>query len=101
MAKCGETCEVYSRIVGYLRPVSNWNRGKQEEFKQRKNYSEVKACQTETGTDQEAAEDQEQDANSETARQADKTRTRHKYADKGAEETPLKPKTPKLHKTEF
>ncbi len=28
--------EVYSRVVGYYRPVQNWNRGKQEEFKQRK-----------------------------------------------------------------
>lgn len=28
--------EVYSRIVGYIRPVSQWNRGKQEEFKDRK-----------------------------------------------------------------
>ena len=30
--------EVYSRIVGYLRPVQNWNKAKKEEFKQRKNY---------------------------------------------------------------
>ena len=29
-------CEVYSRVVGYLRPVSNWNPGKQQEFKERK-----------------------------------------------------------------
>ncbi len=28
-------CEVYSRIVGYLRPVDNWNEGKKEEFKDR------------------------------------------------------------------
>ena len=28
-------CEVYSRIVGYLRPVSNWNEGKQAEWKDR------------------------------------------------------------------
>lgn len=28
--------EVYSRIVGYYRPVQNWNKGKQEEFKDRK-----------------------------------------------------------------
>ena len=27
--------EVYSRIVGYLRPVNQWNEGKQEEFKDR------------------------------------------------------------------
>ena len=31
--------EVYSRIVGYYRPVQNWNKGKQKEFKQRIDYS--------------------------------------------------------------
>ncbi len=31
-------CEVYSRIVGYLRPVDHWNEGKQEEFKERLTY---------------------------------------------------------------
>jgi len=31
-------CEVYSRVVGYLRPVDQWNDGKQEEFKQRKMF---------------------------------------------------------------
>lgn len=34
--KCGAQTEVYSRVVGYLRPVSNWNDGKKEEFKNRK-----------------------------------------------------------------
>jgi len=29
-------CEVYSRVVGYFRPVQNWNKGKQQEFKERK-----------------------------------------------------------------
>ncbi len=33
-----QPCEVYSRIVGYLRPVQQWNLGKQEEFKQRKEF---------------------------------------------------------------
>jgi len=28
--------EVYSRVVGYFRPVNQWNRGKQEEFSNRK-----------------------------------------------------------------
>jgi ribonucleoside-triphosphate reductase len=32
---CASTCEVYSRIVGYLRPVEQWNNGKQEEYKLR------------------------------------------------------------------
>lgn len=31
-------CEVYSRVVGYLRPVSQWNEGKQAEFADRKCY---------------------------------------------------------------
>ena len=38
MAKCGEKTEVYSRVTGYFRPVSNWNKGKKEEFKDRKTY---------------------------------------------------------------
>ncbi len=32
-------CEVWSRPVGYLRPVQHWNKGKKEEFKERKNYN--------------------------------------------------------------
>jgi len=31
-------CEVYSRIVGYLRPISQWNTGKSQEYKQRREY---------------------------------------------------------------
>jgi len=31
-------CEVYSRIVGYLRPVQNWNKGKRQEFAARRAY---------------------------------------------------------------
>ena len=30
--------EIYSRVVGFLTPVSQWNRGKKEEFKDRKTY---------------------------------------------------------------
>ena len=33
-----QQCEVYSRIVGYLRPVQQWNLGKIEEFKHRKEF---------------------------------------------------------------
>jgi len=38
--KCAieQPCEVYSRVVGYLRPVSQWNEGKQQEFKDRKEF---------------------------------------------------------------
>ena len=32
-------CEVYSRVVGYIRPITQWNDGKQEEFKDRKLFS--------------------------------------------------------------
>ncbi len=31
-------CEVYSRVVGYIRPVEQWNKGKQQEYKERKHY---------------------------------------------------------------
>mgnify|MGYP000928347546 FL=1 len=36
--KCGEECEIYSRIVGYLRSISQWNDGKRAEFDMRKHY---------------------------------------------------------------
>jgi ribonucleoside-triphosphate reductase len=39
MAKCGEKTEIYSRVCGYFRPVSNWNKGKKEEFKERVTYN--------------------------------------------------------------
>lgn len=35
---CGAKCEVYSRVVGYLRPVDQWNDGKQAEFAIRKTF---------------------------------------------------------------
>jgi len=35
---CGADCEVYSRVVGYLRPVDQWNDGKQAEFAVRKTF---------------------------------------------------------------
>ena len=35
---CGRETEVYSRVVGYLRPVAQWNDGKQEEFHMRKTF---------------------------------------------------------------
>jgi ribonucleoside-triphosphate reductase (formate) len=38
-----QPCEVYSRVVGYLRPIQQWNEGKQEEFKNRKEYKIPKA----------------------------------------------------------
>jgi len=44
---CGETTEVYSRVVGYLRPVAQWNNGKKEEFIQRKSFRVEKAVHPE------------------------------------------------------
>jgi len=37
-------CEIYSRVVGYIRPIQQWNEGKQEEFKDRKLF-EVQATE--------------------------------------------------------
>jgi len=39
--ECGRVCEVYSRVVGYLRPVNQWNDGKQAEFKKRSTFDEA------------------------------------------------------------
>ena len=35
---CGKEVDVYSRIVGYLRPIKTWNDGKQQEFADRKEF---------------------------------------------------------------
>ncbi|MEG2801757.1 MAG: ribonucleoside triphosphate reductase [Longicatena sp.] len=35
---CGQGTEVWSRITGYYRPVQNWNEGKAQEYKERKEY---------------------------------------------------------------
>jgi ribonucleoside-triphosphate reductase len=36
--KCNQETEVYSRVVGYLRPIKQWNKGKQAEFSMRKTF---------------------------------------------------------------
>ncbi|MEK7658440.1 MAG: ribonucleoside triphosphate reductase [Patescibacteria group bacterium] len=33
-----QPCEVYSRVVGYIRPVQQWHKGKKQEYKERKEY---------------------------------------------------------------
>jgi hypothetical protein len=43
-------CEVYSRIVGYLRPVQDWNKGKQQEFTERKTYAVPESVQQSDGS---------------------------------------------------
>jgi len=41
--KCDGKMETYSRVVGYFRPVQNWNKGKQHEFFMRVPYDINKA----------------------------------------------------------
>lgn len=48
MAKCAQPTETYSRVCGYFRPVNQWNRGKLEEFRERKTYK-VKSKETKEG----------------------------------------------------
>ncbi|MDD3924768.1 MAG: anaerobic ribonucleoside-triphosphate reductase [Erysipelotrichaceae bacterium] len=36
--KCQSETEVYSRITGYYRPIKNWNKGKSQEYHDRKEY---------------------------------------------------------------
>lgn len=37
--KCGRKCVIYSRVCGYFAPVRQWNKGKREEFKQRRVFN--------------------------------------------------------------
>jgi hypothetical protein len=50
MMKCGKKCEVFSRVVGYMRPVQLWNRGKQEEFKDRVEFDEKVSLKSDFAT---------------------------------------------------
>ena len=36
--RCNGKTEVYSRVCGFFRPVQQWNRGKREEFKERREF---------------------------------------------------------------
>ncbi len=38
---CKQKCEVYSRIVGYFRPIQNWNPGKRQEFQDWQPFSKL------------------------------------------------------------
>lgn len=42
-----QECEVYSRVVGYIRPVKQWNKGKQAEFHDRTPFNIDKNVSTE------------------------------------------------------
>ena len=62
--ECGHLTEVYSRVVGYYRPVQNWNKGKKEEFEARKTFKlndkvvapAARACACETRDERIAAQ---------------------------------------------
>ncbi len=60
---CGKETEVYSRITGYYRPIKNWNAGKTEEFKERKEYT-LEASHF-TNKDQEKLEESEKEDHNE------------------------------------
>lgn len=39
-------CEVWTRVMGYHRPVSEFNKGKKSEYKERMFFKEANACKT-------------------------------------------------------
>ncbi len=39
-----QPCEVYSRVVGYIRPVQQWHKGKKQEFEERVEFTAPKDC---------------------------------------------------------
>ena len=39
-----QPCEVWTRVMGYHRPVSSFNKGKQGEFNERTFFEEAKCC---------------------------------------------------------
>ncbi|MCX6718488.1 MAG: hypothetical protein NTY81_02705 [Candidatus Staskawiczbacteria bacterium] len=39
-----QPCEVYSRVVGYIRPVQQWHKGKQQEYGERKEFKADSCC---------------------------------------------------------
>lgn len=43
---CKEHPLVYSRVVGYYRPIQQWNKGKAQEYKERKEFSPCPTCST-------------------------------------------------------
>jgi uncharacterized protein with gpF-like domain len=50
MTKCGMKCEVFSRVVGYMRPVHQWNKGKKEEFVDRVEFDEGISLESDRAT---------------------------------------------------
>ena len=61
-------CEVWSRVVGYLRPVQQWNAGKEEEFKDRKTFDvgfKESSSEEENSEEQPARDNDENKGNTE------------------------------------
>jgi len=52
----GTECEVYSRVVGYFRPVKQWNEGKQAEFYDREEFDLSKSKELQDGEEKEKRE---------------------------------------------
>ncbi|HHX14311.1 MAG TPA: ribonucleoside triphosphate reductase [Clostridiales bacterium] len=44
---CGKAAEVWTRVVGFHRPVQSWNKGKQEEYKDRQTFSVERSLKSE------------------------------------------------------
>lgn len=44
-----QKCEIWTRVMGYCRPVSEFNKGKKSEFKERKYFSEEKVMRRISG----------------------------------------------------
>lgn len=42
-----QPCEIWTRVMGYFRPLDNFNKGKKSEFAERKYFSEKKAVERE------------------------------------------------------
>jgi anaerobic ribonucleoside-triphosphate reductase len=45
-----QRCEIWQRVMGYHRPISGWNVGKKQEFKDRKYFKEPKLEVIQWGT---------------------------------------------------
>ena len=52
-------CEVYSRVVGYLRPVGSWNTAKQFEFKERVTFNSAGRIENTKGDSEDERSDNE------------------------------------------
>ena len=62
---CGKETEVYSRITGYYRPLKNWNAGKTQEFKERKEYDAINSMNVHTEKSDRIIRDEECEVKSE------------------------------------